>query len=247
MTGVRTAAAALPPPPVVAPRSAAQIARRALLLQAVHLRGWVEDQAHERSGMPMARALDRVLQIKRWVLEQGLLEVAETGDSELLASQLGRLQADQVAAAYWRMDSLGVMVWALGGFGELPPYDAPFDPAAVMAPLPRLGDPVADFVAAATRRPAEECAAALDAALLWRWRAKVHAPGHPAPAADLEKAARRAGALKALPLITDGDFTVMGKPYRDISPHQHRLLLNLSRERCAALSWVCNDDREDGE
>jgi hypothetical protein len=224
-----------------------EIARRALLVQAVHLRGWVEDQAQDDSGMPMARAIDRVLQIKRWVLEHGLLEVSEAGESGLLASQLGRLEAGQVVTAYWRMDSLGVLVWALGRFGELPPFDAPFDPNAVLAPLPRLGDPVADFVAASSRRPAEECAAALAAARLWRWRAEVHSEDRPAPPEDIEKAARRAGALNALPLITDGDFTVMGEPYRDINSHQHELLLNLSRERCAALSWVCNDDREDGE
>ena len=90
-----------------------------------------------------------------------------------------------------------------------------------------------------------ECAAALDAARLWRWRAEVHGQD-PSPG-DIEKAARRAGALNALPLITDGEFTVMGEPYRDISSHQHELLLNLSRERCAALSWAGNDDREDGE
>lgn len=247
MTDSRTTVPVLPRPPVVQPRAAAEIARRALLLQAIHLRGWVEDQAQENSGMPMARAIDRVLQIKKWVLENGLLEVSEAGESELLASQLGRLEAGQVASAYWRMDSLGVLVWALGEFAELPAYDAPFDPTAVLAPLPRLGEPVADFVAASSRRPAEECAAALDAARLWRWRAEVHSQDRSAPPEDLEKAARRAGALNALELIADGDFTVMGEPYSNISSHQHELLLNLSRERSAALTWVCNDDREDGE
>lgn len=197
--------------------------------------------------MPFARAIDRVLQIKRWVLEHGLLEVSDAEESELLASQLGRLEADQVSAAYWRMDSLGVMVWALGGVRELPSYDEPFDPAEVLAPLPRLGDPGEAFVAAARRRPAETCAAALDAARLWRWRAEVHRKRDRVPPEEIEKAARRAGALHALPLITDGDFTVLGRPYRDIGSQELELLLNLSRERCSALSWVCQVDGEDAE
>jgi hypothetical protein len=241
-----TATLALPPPPVAHPRPAGQIARRALLLQAVHLRGWIEDQAGEGASMPMARAIDRIVQIKSWVLEHGLLEYCEPAESELLASQLGRLEAGQVTAAYWRMDSLGVLVWALGGIAELPAYDAPFHPTAVLEPLPRLGEPVAAFIDSAGRRPAEECAAAFDAARLWHWRAEIHG-GHPVPPEHLESAARRAGALSALSLITDGDFTVMGRPYREIDSHQHELLMNLARERSQALSWVCGDDREDGE
>jgi hypothetical protein len=229
------------------PQPPEDIARRALLLQAIHLRGWMEDGIGEGGHIPMSRAIDRLVQINSWIDEHQLLEIAEPGEAEFLACRLGELDAEQVGAAYWRMDSLGVLTWALEHLPELPGFDSPFDAPAVMAQLPRVGEPCEEFLATQKRRTDDELARALEAARLWLWRATVYGKEEITSPGDLDWAARRAAELGTLDLIADGDFTVMATCYRGIESRQQELLQNLARERCQALSWLCGADIEDEE
>lgn len=245
----RTEATGIPLPARVElrPRPPEDIARRALLLQAIHLRGWIEDGIGGGEQIPMSRALDRLVQIRSWIDDHRLLDTAEPGETEFLASRLGEPDAEQVGSAYWRMDSLGVMMWALGQLRDLPGFDSPFDAPAVMAHLPRVGESAEEFLTSQKRRGDDELGRALEAARLWLWRAAVYGKEENTSADDLDWAARRAAALGTLDLIADGDFTVMATRYREIEPRQQELLQNLVRERCQALSWLSGADLEDGE
>ena len=223
-------------------RTPRAVAERALLLQAVHLRGWLEDQAVGQAHMPMARALDRIAQLKGWIEDNGLEGAATEEELLFIRSTTGRVEPDRITDAYWQMDTIGVLVWSLGMLDKLPPFDAPFDAQAVLKQLPRVGETVGDFAQDVTLRPAEDLGPALEGAQLWQWRAECAADASQPDADELAKRARRAAELGLLDLVMDGDFSVMATPYSQIDDKRRELVGRLAQERLAALAWVCGHD-----
>jgi len=94
---------------------------------------------------------------------------------------------------------------------------------------------------------------ARETAEIWHWRAMTyqieHAPDRPqliSGKADGEFV--RAAAIKAQGgsrfLAIDGDFPVFGKPYREATEQEFRLLLSIARERHHALNWLTDLDED---
>jgi hypothetical protein len=142
-----------------------------------------------------------------------------------------------VVDAVWRGESLGALLWALG-LAELPPYDQPFDHAALV-------DVALD---GARLRGAEEIERELEVARLWHWRARttllqengsVELPERWESFDQLVAATAMRGFEQGLlPAPMRGDFRAFGKIYRHLTDDQHAEALSIALERHHALAWA---------
>ena len=155
---------------------------------------------------------------------------------------LARLPDDEqdpvVVDALWRGEALGTLLWALGLAAELPPYDRPFDHAAIV-------DTALDD---ARLREAEEIERARESAQLWHWRARttllqgndsIELPERWESFDQLVAATAMRGFEQGLlPAPMRGDFRAFGKVYRHLTNEQHSEALSIALERHHALEWV---------
>jgi hypothetical protein len=145
-----------------------------------------------------------------------------------------------VVDAVWRGEALGTLLWALQ-LAELPPYDHPFETAAV----------VETELEGAELREAEEVGLERESARLWHWRARtteLQAAGKlelPARYASFDQliaaTAMRGYEQGVLPPPMRGDFRAYGKVYRHLEPDQHAEALSIALERHHALNWLCGE------
>ena len=160
--------------------------------------------------------------------------------SEELRAALGRLPSDDPAVvdAIWRGEGFGTLLWGLQ-LVELPPYDQPFDPDAL----------VEASLEEARLRDAEEIELERESARLWHWRARttslqaagaLELPERYATFDQLIAAtAMRGFESGVLPSPMRGDFLAYGKVYRHLSPEQHAEAHSIAVERHHALNWLC--------
>ncbi len=142
------------------------------------------------------------------------------------------------AAAVWRGEALGTLLWSLE-LVELPPYDRPFDTGAVA----RAG------LAGARLREPQDVDLERQSARLWHWRARttalqaggeVELPPRYATFDQLIAAtAMRGFEQELLPAPMRGDFPAYGKVYRHLSPEQFAEAHAIAAERHHALNWLC--------
>ena len=140
--------------------------------------------------------------------------------------------------AVWLGEGLGTLLWGLQ-LTDLPPYDEPFDPGAVVALDAREGD----------LRDAEEIEAERESARLWHWRARTNDLQEagllelPARYSSLDQlvaaTAMRGYEQGILPSPMRGDFRAFGKVYRHLAPQQQAEALSIALERHHALNWLC--------
>ena len=159
--------------------------------------------------------------------------------SEELRAALGRLPSDDPAVvdAVWRGEGLGTLLWGLQ-LAELPPYDQPFDPDAV----------VGASLEEARLRDAEEIELERESARLWLWRARttdlqaagdVELPERFASFDQLIAATAMRGFEQGLlPAPMRGDFRAYGKVYRHLAPEQQAEAHSIALERQHALNWL---------
>ncbi len=142
------------------------------------------------------------------------------------------------ASAIWRGEALGTLLWSVE-LAELPPYDRPFDSAAVAR---------ADLARARMREP-EDVDLERQSARLWHWRARTTAlqaageVGVPPPYASFDQliaaTAMRGFEQELLPAPMRGDFPAYGKVYRHLSSEQLAEAHAIAAERHHALNWLC--------
>ena len=159
--------------------------------------------------------------------------------SEELRAALGRLPSDDPAVvdAVWRGEGLGTLLWGLQ-LSELPPYDQPFDPDAL----------VGASLEEARLRDAEEIELERESARLWLWRARttdlqatgdVELPERYASFDQLIAATAMRGFEQGLlPAPMRGDFRAYGKVYRHLAPEQQAEAHSIALERQHALNWL---------
>lgn len=157
--------------------------------------------------------------------------------------------SEQINAS-WRVESLRIMLWALGVENTLPPHDEPQDHDLIKT------WPDGDFIAfrnKAQLRDRAEIERARDVAELWHWRSRTRQlseegftppaiPGSETmPTLDgiVRKAAASAHERGDIPAPVDGDFPFAGKAYRDLDAREYALAASLALERHYALNWLC--------
>jgi hypothetical protein len=109
-------------------------------------------------------------QMLKWIEETGVSNEVEPEEWKALQRPVGSLDSQAAINAVWRLEGLGVVLWALGRY-ELPPYDQLVTPRDLFEAA-HLGDAGAarDLVCAAKLRSPEELATFQKHALMVHWR-----------------------------------------------------------------------------
>jgi Domain of unknown function (DUF4272) len=212
---------------------------RALCLAAVAMLGAIAT-AVEEGAMDRGQAGEYLRETHRWLIREQLAPALSVGERALLAKSLSDWTPREALGASWRNEALGVLLWALGAFDELPPYDARFEQLPSLVPLLA---PTAEFRHAATLRSPEELERARCQAELWHWRARMRQlQERGETGADLDSV--RLTTAKAhddglIPAPIDGDFPAFGEAYRALDAEQAGELTSGAGERHYALNWLC--------
>ena len=167
------------------------------------------------------------------------------------------MTARQQIDASWRLESVQVLLWAVGALDGLPEWNerAGHDlvkllPAAV----------VPKFLAKCSLRPRAVLEQARSMAEVWHWRCRTRQLIDEGRAFDPSPEMTKAGLgsfdaivrftakkLKEsgeLAQIVDEDFAVGRKAYRDLSPDEFANVTSITAERHFALNWLCGRSPE---
>lgn len=182
----------------------------------------------------------------KWVKKEKLNEHLSQREQDLLKRPLGTWSERLVIHTGWRVESLGVILWALGILDEIPPFDTQFDPDIVMRPLDLL-TPTIDFIWCATLRPPAELATWRDIAELWNWRSRVSElermgvkPQQGVTFRDIIRAtAEKAQRLGGFDYLQSDDFPAFGRAYAQLDAEEYDLISSIANERYFALNWLC--------
>ena len=185
-------------------------------------------------------------QINQWLEAEKITPHLSKPEQRLLQQPFGTWSEQALTSVGWRVEALGVMLWALHRIDRIPAYDQQFEPEDVIAPLDIL-NPTIDFIWLATLRPEEELACALDQAEMWNWRSR---------ATELERlgirpkigvsfreiirsTAERAFTNGHIPMPINSDFPAFGKAYHQLDTDEYALTSAIAGERYVSLNWVC--------
>ena len=224
-------------------RPAREVAERLLVLGAVCRRTFLETRPEDvADDDPEAERFD----LAAWLRAEGLEEVATTSERRLLTTRIGRLDAEDAAAASWQTEGLVALGWALGLIEALPPYDRAADPTPLLASLPAPWDATTAFCQAAGLRDESAIAAERERAEVWQWRAETAelldgATGRERRdlLAAVREVAHDAVAAGVLAAVAGDDFPARNRPYRDLDPTARDEAAAVAGERLRALNWLC--------
>jgi len=182
----------------------------------------------------------------RWLSEEKLTGHLSEAEQHLLNKPLGTWTERTLISVGWRVESLGVMLWALHRMDTMPAYDAQFKLDEVLLPLDIL-NPTIDFIWCATLRPAEELVMMRDQAELWNWRSRatelqrmgVRPPEGVTFREIIRVTAERAYTNGHIPSPVDGDFRAFNKAYAQLNEDEYALASAVAYERYGSLSWMC--------
>jgi hypothetical protein len=226
--------------PETYPRPDAQeVARRMLCLDLLQHRREAEDTfLRSRSDAELAQCEEDVQSMIAFLKTTGLEESMSEEEHRAFEVPLGEWKDEIYNDASWRVESLGVVAWALGLLPRLPPFDEPFgDELADVLDI----DNWEELVENANLRPASDIDRLRDIASLWNWRAQVGTPPYESEDDELEIAeeAKNAHAVGLIGQLIGGDFPVRGRAYREISEDVLEELGSIALERHYALNWLC--------
>jgi hypothetical protein len=237
--------------PVVEAQSAA---KRALCLAALVLRALTEHRLHPEPGVRQSVDMSTVgpdlavLRVQR-MKQEGLWEAWSVREQALLEKPLGSWQKQELIDSSWRVEDIGVLIWALESSADFPPYDRLAHETNLEANITKLVlDPpdAQPFIAHAKLRDVREIRKARDVAELWLWRARTTElqKKHVAPPegmtfegiiAEAARAGERDGLFKPI----DNDFPALGRSYAKLSEIDWYRMRSIAWERLYALNWLC--------
>lgn len=221
--------------------SAGDVARRALCIGSLILRGHLENEVQtERRPADLVQRAARGLD--QWMEREGLRAHCSKKELALLQAAPGSWEEDDIADASWRGESLGMLCWALAMLPAPPPWDTMFELEPALPMLGLLGE-TGPALARATLREPEVILRLRDVAEAWHWRERSdqlqrRAGLVPTPSA-LQAALKRIGDGDGGVQPLGGDFPAFGKPYRELSPPEATTCGFIARERHYAMNWLC--------
>lgn len=226
------------------PPSLDELARRAQCVLGVLVRAQIEEQlsADPTRAREWTRTLER---LETWLVNERLEPVLTAEEAALMHAKWGEWARDDMQAAIWRIEGLAMLLWAQSRIDRLPPFAEPVPADDVLGAMPFLRA-LGDVLAGARHRPVDELDRVRRMAGVWRWRAKtelLHRGGvRPANGEPTEALVRRAAenaARAGILVVTQGDFDVDGRPYRELDDATLHTLATVALERGRALEWLC--------
>src|SRR5688572_14799475 len=210
--------------------SAARVANRALVLSAVSLRAYLENEGARDTGDYLKRML-------AWLAQHDITSELEPRERSFLKARIGTLGAARAAHGLWQSEGLGVLAWALG-HGSLPAFAAEVDQQRTAKRLGFMREPSVTHHPALVALTDRRRYARLARALHWRLREAQLRRQH----VDLEQVARTlpfvAPLLEAdLPLVS-GDLRLGRHAIHRAPPAAVQHALSISAERHIAANWL---------
>ncbi|HEX8244624.1 MAG TPA: DUF4272 domain-containing protein [Longimicrobium sp.] len=210
-----------------------RVAVRALALAALSARGMMEAE----SGQPeIAGTYQRLL---AWARETGAEGEMEEAEREVLRTPLGSLDPQAQVNACWRLDGLGVLLWALGRC-ELPPHDQTVDANTLWRAAGLLDAGAArELSAAPVLRPRDEIATLRKRLFALHWRLREYNIRR--RAMDFAQFASTAwfGPLDITGFpLADGDLAIGGARIDRAPQEQLGTAFSIAHERHLAANWL---------
>lgn len=234
----------------LSPPSETDVANRALCLAAFAALGSAAQDLSTGGASPQDTD-SFAKSVRDWLNHEGAARHQSRREREAFRRPLDAWSERDFIDASWRTESLGVLLWALSVYDELPPYDAQFEDVPENVPLLA---PVAPFLGAVTLRSADEIARKRDLAELWHWRSRttqLQADDNFArsnPELDLDEIVRETAhaASEEGDIVEpiEEDFPAFGKPYRDLDAEEYAEATSIAMERHFALNWLRGYSRD---
>jgi hypothetical protein len=162
------------------------------------------------------------------------------------------MSKQQQVDATWRMESVHVLMWALGLVPHLLPYDTTAN-HNLLKQIPARD--MVTFIESAQLRDETEVDRAREVAEFWHWRSrtrqliergdvftadeKLKAAGFHSYDDIVRFSARKGAQDGTLPPCIGDDFPAKGKAYRDLSHHEWAEVRSITKERHYTLNWLC--------
>lgn len=220
-------------------RSPLQVARRALALYAMLMRiniehswGWGEEEISEDEADVMR---DRLL---TWLDDEGILSYTDELEMEIIEAEIGELTEWQIRDVSYRLEALGVLMWALERLEDLAAYDEGFLDEEVLAELPNLEGTIDDFLDYASLRAEDELLLERQVCELWGFRIKqIENEAGKLSDQTREKIAR-ARKKGIVTQLAQDDLVAFGKPVHRLSEDEIEELRIVATERMKAFNWL---------
>ncbi len=148
--------------------TAREAADRAMVLYAFVRRGTIEHVLDDADADPgrLAQAERARAETDRWLAANDLEDALTETEARLLGAESGLWPPAAIVDAVWSREALGALLWALGHFERIPPYDTEFDQQDLDAAIVDSGS-VDRFRAVSRLRDDDELLRALGEADAW--------------------------------------------------------------------------------
>lgn len=148
--------------------SSRDAADRALVLYAFVRRGYIEHVLDDADADParITQAEGARGETDAWLAEHELTRALTETEARLLKAKSGLWPPEAIVDAVWRKEALGTLLWALGHFEFIPPYDTEFEQTTLDAAIVDSGS-VDRFRAVSRLRADDELLRALGEADTW--------------------------------------------------------------------------------
>jgi hypothetical protein len=234
-------------------KTARDITLRMLCVGALVYRRELELSFHQSAANPSAQEDLHLMhtRLRRWIDYERLHHCLTEAERTLIYKPMGEWTPRALHKVSWRLETLGVLLWALRLVEWIPTFDTRFTFAELADALDVL-QPTIDLVWCAELRSPDQLTRMRDTAELWDWR--CHAaelmtlgvkPSQGVNYRDVIRVtAEQAHADGTLPALLEGDFAAFGRPFASISPEQYHLIRAISAERYSVMCWLMEPTAE---
>jgi len=219
------------------PPTADRVARRAVVLTALGNRGLIENE-----GTSQESPQENCQAMLDWIRYCGAAEELESLEAKVLQRPYGTLDSQAKINAVWRLEGVGVLLWALGLY-QLPPYDQLVDPGDLFARVEIFdADATRVMIANARLRCSEELMAYQKHATMTHWRLRSFSlrPTH----CDFVAASRGCwiGTFDIARFrIAKGDMMIGEREISKADPGLVEICASIAHERHLAINWLLGD------
>jgi hypothetical protein len=215
------------------PPTADRVARRAMALAAVTNRGLLENEAGNLDDPESIRG-----RIETWIHQAEIADELEPDEWEVIQRPIGTLDLQSVLNATWRLEGLGVLLWALGRC-ELPPYDQLVEPADLYAAVRLFDDEAGQLAHEAQLRSEEELQEMAEHLLMFHWRMRDFSLRP--QATDFVELSQGCwfGTFDITKFrIVDRDLAIGEQAIADAPPDEVQRVHSTAMERHLAINWL---------
>ncbi len=171
----------------------------------------------------------------------------DNGEQSLMLADPAAITEQKRIDASWLTESIFCLLWALGYFSEVLPYDQQANPE-LMKKLP--SGSVRLLSKEAKLRDSSAIGKQRDIAELWHWRSRTRrlqeegrmpalVGGKLSVAEMLRISSNEASKAGDIPAPIGDDFPAFGKAYRDLVREEFASATSIAQERHRAFNWLC--------